>query len=66
MIVLGCTMVICYNNYPESTDYWLNSKALNNGVIKRVAVPDRYCYLLSKMYYNDRENPANVSKTKVK
>lgn len=62
MLVLGCTMIMCYNKVPAIAHYWSNNESLANSVIKKAISRDRCVFLLSKMYYNNPQKPADASK----
>lgn len=63
MLVLGCTLVMSYNKVPHLYNYWSTNEFLCNALIKRSVGRDRCTLLMSKMYYNDPQQPENCLKS---
>lgn len=62
MIVLGVSLVMCYNRVPGFNHYWSNNDSLGNAAIKKAISRDRCKLLLSKIYFNNPEKPPDAGK----
>ncbi|CAK1593089.1 unnamed protein product [Parnassius mnemosyne] len=62
-IVLGCTLIMGYNQLPSFSDYWSTKPSLGNTVVKAAISRDRCKFLLGKLYFANPEKPTDASKT---
>lgn len=61
-IVIGCTLVMCYNRVPAMHMYWSRNKSLQNSAISEAISRDRFMLLMGKLYFNNPEKPPGASK----
>ena len=61
-IVLRVILVMCYNRLPALRDYWSRNESLGNNFIKKAISRNRFQILMSKMYFNNPEKPADADK----
>ena len=63
LIILGTTLVMCYNRVPSFSDYWSNNASLGNEAIKNAISRNRCQLLLSKLYFANPDRGDSSSKT---
>lgn len=63
MIVIGCTLVMGYNKLPSLHYYWSSKQSMKNDCIADAISRDRFCFLLSKLYFADPQKPTDAGKT---
>ncbi|KAJ4450071.1 hypothetical protein ANN_01478, partial [Periplaneta americana] len=63
LLVLGVTLVMCYNRVPNFSDYWSTHSSLGNEAIKNAISRNRCQMLLSKLYFANPDKGESSSKT---
>lgn len=62
MMLTGVMIVMAYNTLPSLSCYWSKHTSMGNTAIKNAISRDRYKLLISKLYFNSPEKPADCSK----